>query len=179
MPIVGIDGWTSLVNSNPEFDGVQFIEQFDDKGRIAAITCKMFRKDRSHPTEITEYLSECQRGTEPWKQWPIRMLRHKAFIQCARITFSISGVVDEDEAERTDSVHRPAEVTVIEGATRTETVKNAIRSRKAQTQPAEQDHAQAQASPAQEAHEAQPKQETPPWAQAQPQQEAQVPEELW
>ena len=58
------------------------------------------RKDRSHPTIVTEYLAECKMTTEPWKKYPKRMLRHKAFIQCARMAFGFSGIYDEDEAHR-------------------------------------------------------------------------------
>ena len=39
-------------------------------------------------------------AAEPWKQWPRRMLRHKATIQAGRYAFGISGIVDPDEAER-------------------------------------------------------------------------------
>jgi hypothetical protein len=42
----------------------------------------------------------CFRNTDPWKQWPRRMLRHKAAIQCARVAFGISGVMEPDQAER-------------------------------------------------------------------------------
>jgi hypothetical protein len=59
----------------------------------------MYRKDRSHPTVVTEYLSECIRATEPWKMQH-RMLRHKTLIQTGRYAFGFSGIYDEDEAER-------------------------------------------------------------------------------
>jgi hypothetical protein len=42
------------------------------------------------------------RDTEPWKKWPVRMLRWKAYIQCARVTFGLSGIYDSDEAARID-----------------------------------------------------------------------------
>ena len=45
-------------------------------------------------------MNECRRNTDPWKQWPSRMLRHKATIQAARYAFGFSGIVDQDEAER-------------------------------------------------------------------------------
>src|SRR5580765_7172723 len=63
-------------------------------------TCIIYRKDRSHPTRITEYLAECTRGTDPWKSHPRRMLRHKALIQCARLAFGFAGIYDHDEGER-------------------------------------------------------------------------------
>jgi phage recombination protein Bet len=99
-PIVSIDGWYRIVNDNPAYDGCRFTENITADGECLSVTCSIFRKDRAHPIEVTEYMSECKRNTEPWKQWPVRMLRHKAFIQCARAAFSFSGIVEPDEAER-------------------------------------------------------------------------------
>lgn len=96
-PIVSVDGWSRLINDNPNCDGIQF-EQDD-----VSATCKIYRKDRTHPTIVTEYLSECEMSNSPvWKKYPKRMLRHKALIQCARVAFGFSGIYDEDEAHRID-----------------------------------------------------------------------------
>lgn len=100
VPVVSIDGWLHIINSHPQMDGMTFQHIRNDGGDLEAITCRIFRKDRAHPVEITEYLSECQRNTEPWKM-AYRMLRHKALIQCARYAFGISGITDEDEAPNT------------------------------------------------------------------------------
>ena len=94
VPVVGIDGWSRIINEHPAFDGMDF-EQDDEK-----CTCVIYRKDRRHPIRVTEYLTECKRGTQPWQSHPKRMLRHKAMIQCARIAFGFVGVFDQDEAER-------------------------------------------------------------------------------
>lgn len=105
VPVVGVDGWSRIINSHPQFDGMDF--QQDDEG----CTCIIFRKDRSHPIKVTEYLSECKRGTQPWQSHPKRMLRHKAMIQCARLAFGYVGIFDQDEAERIAEVDvnaRPA-----------------------------------------------------------------------
>ena len=96
IPIVSVDGWTRIINDNPNCDGIQFSQ--DDE----SATCTIYRKDRSHPTVVTEYLAECKMNTDPWKKYPKRMLRHKALIQCARIAFGFSGIYDEDEAHRID-----------------------------------------------------------------------------
>lgn len=96
VPIVSIDGWISLVNSHPQFDGMEFRDR-KEKGKLVGITCKLYRKDRGRPYEIEELLEECRRETEPWKQMPHRMLRHKALIQCARYAFGFSGIYDEEE----------------------------------------------------------------------------------
>jgi phage recombination protein Bet len=99
QPIVSIDGWMNIINSHPQFDGLTFDEKLEN-GKIVSITAKIFRKDRSHSVDVTEYMAECARGTEPWKQWPARMLRHKAAIQAARYAFGFSGIMEPDEAER-------------------------------------------------------------------------------
>jgi len=104
QPIVGIDGWMNLINSHPQCDGVEFDDIKDDKGKLAAITCRIYRKDRSRPTMVTEYMDECRRPTEPWQKWPARMLRHKAAIQCARYAFGFAGIIDPEEAERSPEV---------------------------------------------------------------------------
>lgn len=100
VPVVGIDGWSRIINQDPEFDGMEFETGVDGDGALVSITCTMYRKDRSHPTKVTELLKECKRSTEPWASHPSRMLRHKAMIQCARIAFGFVGIYDEDEAQR-------------------------------------------------------------------------------
>lgn len=119
-PIVGVDGWVKLCTSHPQYDGMQFAYEegeYEGKPAIIAITCRIFRKDCEHPTEVTEWLAECSRGTEPWSRWPRRMLRHKALIQCARIAFGFAGIHDPDEVERLQEAElieeeRAAEVVV-------------------------------------------------------------------
>ena len=94
VPVVGVDGWSRIINNHEMFDGMDF-EQDDEK-----CTCIIHRKDRSHPIKVTEYMSECRRDMGPWKSHPKRMLRHKAMIQCARLAFGYGGIYDEDEATR-------------------------------------------------------------------------------
>ena len=94
VPVVGVDGWSRIMNDHPDFDGMDF-EQTDD-----SCTCRIYRKGRSHPIQVTEYMSECKRNVGPWLSHPKRMLRHKAMIQCARLAFGFVGIYDEDEAAR-------------------------------------------------------------------------------
>lgn len=104
QPIVSIDGWMKIINDHPDFDGMDFEDHAGEGGKLVSITCRMHRKTRAHPVEVTEYMSECVRATEPWQKWPARMLRHKAAIQAARYAFGFSGIMDPDEAERMASV---------------------------------------------------------------------------
>lgn len=121
VPIVSIDGWVNLVNSHRACDGFEFEMEHDDSGKLISCTCRMFRKDRTHPVAVTEYLSECIRSTDPWKMQH-RMLRHKAMIQAARYAFGFSGIYDEDEGEKIasgqiinrDEPPAPPEVTTVQ-----------------------------------------------------------------
>lgn len=106
VPIVGVDGWARILNDNPQFDGIEF-DSDDEK-----CTCSIYRKDRSRPIVVTEYMAECYRdNASPWKTHPKRMLRHKAMIQCARLAFGFTGIYDQDEAERIVENKEPINVT--------------------------------------------------------------------
>lgn len=116
VPVVGVDGWSRIINSHPDFDGMEFrqseeiVEMPGAKPCPAWIECSMYHKSRSHPTTVREYLDECYRPafksksgyevTGPWQTHTKRFLRHKTMIQCARIAYGFSGIYDPDEAER-------------------------------------------------------------------------------
>lgn len=101
VPVVGVDGWSRIINSNPQFDGMSFNEGPLNKDSIPEwIECVIHRKDRAHPVSVKEYFEEVRRDVGPWKTHPRRMLRHKAMIQCARLAFGFAGIYDQDEAER-------------------------------------------------------------------------------
>ena len=94
VPVVGVDGWARIMNNHPQFDGIEF-EQNDE-----SCTAVIYRKDRTRPVKVTEYMAECKRGTQPWMSHPKRMLRHKAMVQCARLAFGYGGIHDPDEAQQ-------------------------------------------------------------------------------
>lgn len=99
VPMVPIDGWTKIVNRQEDYDGCRFEWELEaETSQPISCTCLMRVKNRSEATEVTEYFDECYRETDPWKKMPKRMLRHKAYMQAARLAFGLSGIVDEDEA---------------------------------------------------------------------------------
>lgn len=109
-PVVSIDGWIAMVNRQPQLDGLEF--EWAGGGELPeSCTCVIYVKNRSHPVRITEFYRECFRATEPWKQMPRRMLRHKALKEAARVAFGFSGITDEDEAR---DIMRNADARVIE-----------------------------------------------------------------
>lgn len=120
VPVVSIDGWSRIINSHKEFDGLEFKYSDNlvmmDGARVAChewIDVSIYRKDRAKPSTVREYLDEVYRapisGTGkngpytidgPWQTHPKRFLRHKGVIQCARLALGFSGIHDQDEAER-------------------------------------------------------------------------------
>lgn len=110
IPVVGVDGWSRIINEHPAFDGMVFedvgenVQMPGAKPCPSGIKCSIFRKDRKHPTSVTEYLDETYRpsmkGAGPWQTHTKRMLRHKAMIQCARLAFGYTGFYEPDEAAR-------------------------------------------------------------------------------
>ena len=121
VPVIGVDGWARIINNNQQFDGMEF-EQDEE-----SCTCSIYRKDRAHPTRVTEYMKECRRDVAPWKSHPRRMLRHKAMIQCARLAFGFVGVFDQDEAERITEKDITPTADLLPMASRTEAVKAKLR----------------------------------------------------
>lgn len=102
VPIVGVDGWNKMMQRQAEFDGIEF--EFEkaapvegQKERPYSCTATIYIKGREHPVKVTEFYDECFRPTDPWKNMPFRMLRHKALIQGARLAFGFSGLYDDDE----------------------------------------------------------------------------------
>ena len=105
IPVVQIDGWVALVNRQPRYAGVEFEDHVDKQGAISAISARMNVLQPEAPqgyrtVQTKEYMIECFRPTFSWETYPCRMLRHKAYIQCARIAFGFDGLVDDDEAGR-------------------------------------------------------------------------------
>jgi phage recombination protein Bet len=107
VPVVSVDGWMKLINSHPDFDGMDFVDERDGD-KLVSVTCRMYRKNHSHPVAVTEYMAECRRDTDVWRKWPARMLRHKAAIQAARYAFGFAGIYEPDEAERMEEVRGEA-----------------------------------------------------------------------
>lgn len=169
QPVVSIDGWLKIINSHPQFDGMEFQDSVQD-GKLVAVTCRMYRRDRSHPIDVTEYMSECKRGTDTWGRWPARMLRHKATIQAARYAFGFSGIIDPDEAERALEVESRPQAASVQPLTGMAGLRRALAPDPAPAE--EQAPEQAPAAPSQE-----PPAETPEPAPAKGKRKATAPAE--
>lgn len=133
---VPIDGWVSLVNRRPENDGVELVENREGD-KVVSVTAKFYIKGKAHPIIVTEYMEECFDASKgPWVKWPIRMLRHKAYIQGARLAYGLSGIYDPDEAERIaeaqlaekrDEIPMPKEIAAVTMSEEADALQDAIR----------------------------------------------------
>ena len=130
IPVVSVDGWARIINSNAVFDGMEFnfsAEMVTMDGAASSAPawteCVIHRKDRAHPTIVREYLDEIYRAPfkgkgqngdyevkGPWQTHPKRFSRHKAMIQCARMAFGFGGIYDQDEAERIVDASAPIKI---------------------------------------------------------------------
>lgn len=96
---VMIDGWLTLANRNPDYDGYRLHEVRNEKQDLVAVRCEIFRKGRGHPTEATVKMSEWRQGGGPqWNSKPEWMLNVKALKQSIRFAFGFAGITDDDEA---------------------------------------------------------------------------------
>jgi phage recombination protein Bet len=103
VPVISVDGWIRIMNSHPKFNGIHFHTNIDEKGAPVSIACTIWVKGRDNPTVITEFMSECKRNTEPWQQYPHRMLRWKALAQGVRTAFGFAGYADGDDSASKDA----------------------------------------------------------------------------
>ena len=100
-PMIGYDGWLSIVNRHPQFDGYEHNEIFDGD-KFIGVESIFYRKDRSLPVKKAVYLDEFKMNTDPWKQKPRHMCQMRSFCQGARIAFGITGVMVEDDFATVD-----------------------------------------------------------------------------
>lgn len=111
VPVVSVDGWSRIINTHPDYDGIEFryadeiVTMPNGKPCPAWAEAVIYIKGRGRPTVVREYLDEVYVGPRngkngPWQSHTKRMLRHKALIQGGRVALGFSGIYDEDEAHR-------------------------------------------------------------------------------
>ena len=86
---ITIEGCSKLLNQHPQFNGLVF-NQADTliDGVPEWMECTIYRKDRTVPTTVREYLTEVRGDNPIWQKMPRRMLRHRALQQCVRLAIA-------------------------------------------------------------------------------------------
>ena len=108
VPLVPIDGWLKIIKRHPDYAGmdVRWADEMVNPGGSARqcpewVEVTIHHKSTpEHPTVHREWIDEMYRDTGPWNTTTKRMLEWKGIIQTGRVAFGLSGIFDQDEAER-------------------------------------------------------------------------------
>ncbi len=101
--MAGRDGYLRVANEHPMFDGMETRVDRDEKTKTPIkATCSVWRKDRSHPITCEAYFSEYYKpsyGDKPgiWDTYKSAMIGKVAEVLALKRSFSINGVVSEEE----------------------------------------------------------------------------------
>lgn len=100
--MTGINGFLTIANRHPEFDGMS-VSINEENGKLISATATVYRKDRSHPSEATVYLQEYFKpskfGNGMWEKMPKMMLQKVAKSVALREAFpqELGGMYTQEE----------------------------------------------------------------------------------
>ncbi len=101
VPSVGVmagrDGYLRVANEHPQFDGMETYVERDEKGIPLKAVCKVWRKDRGHPITCEAWYSEYRKNSNVWQTYPSAMISKVAEVLALKRSFSINGIVTEEE----------------------------------------------------------------------------------
>lgn len=95
--IAGRDGYLRVANEHPQFDGMETLVERDEAGIPIKATCKVWRKDRAHPITCEAYYNEYRKSSAVWTTYKSAMISKVAEVLALKRSFSINGVVTEEE----------------------------------------------------------------------------------
>lgn len=95
--MAGRDGYLRVANEHPMFDGMDTKVERDAQSKPVKATCSVYRKDRSHPITCEAYYNEYKKSGNVWQTYPSAMISKVAEVLALKRSFSINGVVTEEE----------------------------------------------------------------------------------
>ena len=87
--VITTHGYARLINTCPQFKGLNFTYSDTNTGVCEWVECAIYRSDRDGPIMAREYYNESKRDSIVWQKMPRRMLRNRAFQQCAKMALGI------------------------------------------------------------------------------------------
>ena len=88
--VITTQGYARLMNACPQFKGIAYSYSGSSNDAITDwIECSIYRADRDSPITVREYYLETRRDSVAWQRMPRRMLRNRAFQQCAKMALGI------------------------------------------------------------------------------------------
>jgi len=101
VPNVGVmagrDGYLRIANDHPQFDGMSTVVERDDQGIPIKATCSVWRKDRAHPITCEAFYNEYRKSSQVWQTYKSAMISKVAEVLALKRSFSINGIVTEEE----------------------------------------------------------------------------------
>jgi len=101
VPNVGVmagrDGYLRIANDHPQFDGMSTVVERDDQGIPIKATCSVWRKDRAHPITCEAFYNEYKKNSQVWQTYKSAMISKVAEVLALKRSFSINGIVTEEE----------------------------------------------------------------------------------
>ncbi len=101
VPNVGVmagrDGYLRIANDHPMFDGMSTTVERDAEGIPIKATCSVWRKDRAHPITCEAFYNEYRKNSQVWQTYKSAMISKVAEVLALKRSFSINGIVTEEE----------------------------------------------------------------------------------
>jgi len=101
VPNVGVmagrDGYLRIANDHPMFDGMSTTVERDADGIPIKATCSVWRKDRTHPITCEAFYNEYRKTSQVWQTYKSAMISKVAEVLALKRSFSINGIVTEEE----------------------------------------------------------------------------------
>ena len=101
VPNVGVmagrDGYLRIANDHPMFDGMSTTVERDSDGIPIKATCSVWRKDRAHPITCEAFYNEYKKNSQVWTTYKSAMISKVAEVLALKRSFSINGIVTEEE----------------------------------------------------------------------------------
>lgn len=117
--MTGINGFLTIANNHPQFDGME-VSLDEQDGKLISATAKVFRKDRKYPSCATVYLNEyfkpSKYGNGMWEKMPRVMLQKVAKSVALREAFpqELNGMYTQEEMPPEYSIQGPKPFTMLE-----------------------------------------------------------------
>jgi phage recombination protein Bet len=95
--MAGRDGYLRIANEHPQFDGMETRVERDANNIPVKAVCTVWRKDRNHPVICEAYYDEYKKDSPVWRQYKSAMIGKVCEVLSLKRSFSITGVVTEEE----------------------------------------------------------------------------------
>jgi len=132
----GRDGLLKIGHKSGMFDGMKTVLLIDNQKQVQEVDiapmgtavlgakCYVWRKDMSHPIEVSVKMSEYNTHRSTWKEKPDTMIRKVSEAHCLRRAFSIHGLYLPEEFKEEEKVPVPPVEEILQKQPTTEKIES-------------------------------------------------------